>query len=324
MKILRYGDLAVRGLGQLREGLAEHPHNPFARPLGEALWGEAPWLTLLGGALVLALLCELPGLSGSQSAIGGDAVTVRLSGDLSGFIVPVFALLAALRVRHVLFRETEVLREWVADDERASFEALAVPLVHAGIAVVMLATLTSNLQVTLVDGMPDVRPQDDLARHWQQVQQAEGAARGAAWVALGCDLLTEALFGGALFALAVASLCGSRQWFSALLSVLWRTVGFGFSVKGVLILVGIVNGLVTAALVGLWSTRSPDTAVPQAVGRSWEELSDLAVHAVLCGGLVGGVWIVARASLAPLLERQHVEVLERLDALVEEEQRDRA
>ncbi len=125
--------------------------------------------------------------------------------------------------------------------------------------------------------------------------------------------ITDAIGVAAVFAIAVATLCFSRQWVSALMNLAVRLLLFKIAIwiiVRVLLEIGIVGPILAGILRGVFGIEIPDWLPELADQLTYFALMSMAYLAV-----IGATWTVCRRNFAELLRSGEVNILKALSAL---------
>ena len=136
--------------------------------------------------------------------------------------------------------------------------------------------------------------------------------------ALGTVLLalTDALGVAAVFVIAVAALCFSRNWARAIWDLAIRVLVFRIMVwvtALILLEIGIVGPIVSGVLSSIFGFQ-----LPEWLPELFDQLSYAAFISIVYLAVIGATWTVCRRSFGALLETGEVNVLETVAAMAKD------
>jgi len=285
LKVKTLRKLAVEGLGDIRHAAKEIPNNPYGAILFEQVWGPKPWIALVGVGI----------LSGIVGAMLEMALTNSVFSLGIHWPVVVFSVIAAWRIRTVLFGKNHI-REYLDDEDNdLTFQALALPLIPGALVLLLISLIGEGL-------FPSAEP---------LFTRPDGVVSAILLVG---NVFEHTLGLGAVIGIVVATLCYSRRWIRGLWKLMWRVLWFS-----------IVLWFTELVLLTLapW-TRLTSIAVntvmaatfPEALGTLLDGLTHLVFVSMIYLGVIGALWIVAERNFPKLLAGEDINLVKAMDERV--------
>lgn len=282
LKVKKLRKLASQGLGDIGHAALEVPHNPYAHVLFERVWGPRPWIALIGVGLLSGIIGEIIEIS-----IADSFLSLGIH-----WPVVVFSVIAAWRIRIVLFGKNHIRNHLDDDDNNLTFQAIALPLIP-GAAVLLVVSLIGE----------GIFPSDEPL-----FERPDGFVSGMLLLA---SVTEHTLALGAVIAIVVATLCYSHRWIRGLWKLMWRVLWFSILLWFTELIILTLAPWTRLTSIAVNTVMA--AAFPEALGTLLDGMTHLVFVSMIYLGVIGALWIVAELNFPKLLAGNDINLVNMLD-----------